>query len=72
MDKVKFNADEIMDLPVVVISGVLDLADGAVRLNQRVASMDGPAVAGFVLRLVVASVRVSHGVRVVIFGMGLE
>lgn len=56
----------------MVVSGVLDLADGTVRLNQGVASMDGATVAGFVLRLVVASVRVSHGVRVVVFGVGLE
>lgn len=57
---------------MVVVSGVLDLANGTVRLNQGVASMNGATVAGFVLGLVVTSVRVSHGVRVVVFGVGLE
>lgn len=57
---------------MVVVSGVLDLADRTVRLNQGVASMDGATVTGLVLRLVVTSVGVRHGVRVVIFGVGLE
>lgn len=61
-----------IDLPIVVVSGVLDLAHGTVRLNQGVASMDGAAVAGLMLRLVVAGVRVCHGIRVVVFGVGLE
>lgn len=57
---------------MVVVSGVLNLAYGTVGLNQGVASMNGATVAGLVLGLVVTSVRVSHGVRVVVFGVGLE
>lgn len=56
----------------MVISGVFDLADGAVRLDQGIESMDSIAIAGFVLRLVVTGVRVSHGVSEVVFGVGLE
>lgn len=54
------------------ISGVLDFADGAIRLDQRVVSMDRVAVAGLVLRLVVTGVRVSHGVSEVVFGVSLK
>lgn len=54
------------------ISGVLDLTDGAIRLDQRVISMDSVAVAGFVLRFVVTGMRVSHGIREVVFGVSLE
>lgn len=54
------------------ISGVLDLADRAIRLDQGVISMDRVAIAGFVLRLVVTGVRVSHGVRKVVLGVSLK
>lgn len=57
---------------MVVISGVLNLADGTVRLNQGVAAVDGATVTGLVLGLVVTSVGVSHRVCVVIFGVRLE
>lgn len=54
------------------ISGVFDLADGAIRLDQGVVSMDSVAIAGLMLRLVVTGVRVSNGVREVVFGVSLD
>lgn len=60
------------NLPVVGISGVLNLADGAVRLSQGVVSVHGVTVAALVLGLVVTGVGVSHGVSVVVFGVSLN
>ncbi|GBP81515.1 hypothetical protein EVAR_63031_1 [Eumeta japonica] len=54
---------------VVVVGGVLHLADGAIGLQQRVLAVHDVAVAGLLLRLIVAGVAVGDGVREVIFGI---
>ena len=56
----------------MVISGVGDLAEGTIGLEQRVFTLDDVTVADFMLFLVVTSVGVGYGVRVIIFGMGLK
>ena len=50
----------IIFLPVVVVSGVGDLTEGAIRLQQRVFSLHDVTVASFVLGLVVTGVWVLH------------
>ena len=56
----------------MVIGGVGHLAEGAIRLQQRVLSLHHITIAALVLGLVVASVRVLHGVRVLVFGVRLK
>ena len=56
---------------MVVISGVFYFAYGTVRFNERVASVHGTTVAALVLGLVVTGVRISHGVREVVFWVRL-
>ena len=56
----------------MVISGVRDLPEGTVRLQQRVFSLHYITITDLVLGLVVTSVRVGYGVRVVVFGVGLR
>ena len=56
----------------MVISGVGNLAEGTIGLEQRVFTLDDVTVADFMLFLVVTSVGVGYGVRVIIFGMGLK
>lgn len=48
-------------------SGVLNLADGTIRLSEGVVSVHGVTVAALVLRLVVAGMGVSHGISEVVF-----
>lgn len=55
----------------MVVSGVFNLAYGTIRLDQGVVSMYDITIAGLMLRLVVTSVGVRHGVREVIFGVDL-
>lgn len=59
-------------LPVVVIGGVSDLAEGTIGLEQRVFSLHDITIADFVLGLVVTSVGVRDWVGVVVFRVGLE
>lgn len=47
---------------VNVIGGVVDGSDAAIRLDQRVLSLDNSAVTGFTLRLNVSGVMVCHSV----------
>jgi hypothetical protein len=53
----------------VSVSGVLNLADGAIGLDQGVVAVHDVSVAALVLGLVVAGVGVGHGVREVVFGV---
>ncbi|XP_063379441.1 uncharacterized protein LOC134666220 [Cydia fagiglandana] len=57
---------------VVVVSGVLHGADGAVSLVEGVGALHDISVAGLLLGLVVAGVAVSHGVSVLVFGVFLK
>lgn len=56
----------------VVISGVLHGAHGAIGLQETVLAMYDVTVSDLVLRLVIAGVRVSHGVGELVFWVGLE
>jgi hypothetical protein len=62
----------VTSLPIVVVSRVRDLAEGAIRLEQGVFTLHYISVAAFVLGLVVAGMGVSHGVRVVVLGVRLR
>lgn len=57
---------------MVVVSGVVYFAHWTIRFDERVAAMDGTTVAALVLGLVVTGMGVSHGVGIIVFGMGLE
>lgn len=59
-------------VPVVVVSGVGDLAERTVRLQQGVFALHDIAITDLVLGLVVASVRVFHRVGVLVFGVSLQ
>lgn len=59
-------------IPVMIVSRVFDLAERAIRLQQRVLSLHDVTVARLVLGLVVTSVGVRYGVRVVVFRVSLE
>lgn len=56
---------------IVVVSGVGDLAYGAIGLQQRVSTLYDVAVTDFVLRLVIPGVGILNGVRVLVFGVGV-
>lgn len=58
-------------LPAVLITMVVDLPDGTIRLVQRVEALHDVTVARLVLRLVVAGVRILYFVREVVFGVRL-
>lgn len=49
-------------LPVMVVSGVGHFAERAVRLQQRIFSLDNVSITSFVLRFVVTSVGIFDGV----------
>lgn len=55
----------------MVISGVSDLPEGTVGLQQGVLSLHYITITDLVLGLVVTSVWVGYGVRVVVFRVGL-
>lgn len=56
----------------MVISGVGDLAEGAIGLKQRVLSLHDVTIANLMLCLVVTSVGVRYGIGVIVFGVGLK
>lgn len=56
----------------MVISCVRDFTEGAIRLEQRVLSLHYISISALVLRFVVSGVRIFHGVRVVVFRVGLK
>lgn len=56
---------------MVVVSSVSDLPEGAIRLQQGIFSFHDITVTVLVLGLVVTSMGVLHGVRVLIFGVSL-
>jgi hypothetical protein len=56
----------------VVVSGVGDLTEGAIRLEQGVFTLHNISITFLVLGLVVSGVGVFHGVRVSVFGMSLK
>lgn len=62
----------IIALPTVLVTMVVDLPDGTVRLMQRVEALYDIAVARLVLGLVVAGVRVLNFISEVVFGVCLQ
>lgn len=58
-------------LPMLVIGGVLNDADGAIRLYKRVHPVNPVAVAALELGLVVAGVRIRDRVREMVLWWGL-
>ena len=56
----------------MLIGGVLNGTDGAIRIVQAVHALNVLTVAGLVLVLVVAGVRVFNLVLVFVFRVGLE
>lgn len=62
----------IIALPAVLVTMVVDLPDGTVRLMQRVEALYDIAVARLVLGLVVAGVRVLNFISEVVFGVCLQ
>lgn len=55
----------------MVISGVRDLAEGTIGLQQRVFSLDDITIAALMLGFVITGMGVLHGVGVMIFRVGL-
>lgn len=60
------------ELPIVLVSGVLDHADGSVSLVQAVDSLNSITVAALMLVLDVVGVGVFYSVLVSVFGMSLQ
>lgn len=56
----------------MVVSRVVDSADGAIRLDQRVLALHHVTIAGFPLALLVAGVAVRHSVVKLVAGVGLK
>lgn len=57
---------------VVLVGGVVDGTNGAIRFHERVLTLHGIAVACLVLRLDIAGVEVIHAVFESVFGRCLE
>ena len=65
------NKTHQCQLPSLLVSVVLHNPDGAIGLVQAVHALHDVTVAGLVLGLLVAGVRVLHFVRELVFGVGL-
>lgn len=56
----------------MVVSGVSNPAERAIRLEQGILSLHDITIASLVLGFMVAGVGIFHGVRVAVFRMSLE
>lgn len=57
---------------IMWVSGVVDGAEGTIRVSYGVLSLDYVSITGFVLGLVVSGVGVRNSVFEFVFGVGLE
>lgn len=61
-----------MNLPSLLVRGILDSSDGAISFVQTVLALHDVTITILVLVLLVTGVRVFYFVLILVFGMSLE